>query len=402
MKPDANRVLFFTRLAWVIWLVVAAVISTKVCINIVRFPDKDKNSVTGNYRDAAALYWAGEPMYGDTDDKNGFLYFPQSAILYSPFTLGPKPVGEVAWRLVAIGVFATGLWRASRLVRPADVLPVFFIGTALSLPIVWGNAQNGQANLPMAGLMLHVAVDLVARHWNRATLSLVLLVALKPLAVVPLLLVGALYRQMWWRLLAGLFTLALVPFLKGDAAYAIEQYRLCILKMRAAAAPEDGRWQDVTGILLALKWQVPDLAMTAIRAAAALGTLGVAWVARQRWGEPLGSLGVLALATVYICLFNPRTEGMTWVLTIVPILLFACVQALDSRWRTAAVLLCVAVVIDSGHVLTGGVNTYLRPLAGLVFLGWLTLAAFDWRPRVADASPARPNLRVDPVHPSQS
>jgi hypothetical protein len=262
---------------------------------------------------------------------------------------------------------------------------VFFIGTVLSLPIVWGNAQNGQANLPMAGLMLHVAVELVARHWNRAALGLVLLVALKPLAVVPLLLVGALYRQMWWRLLSGLAILALLPLLKGDLSYAVEQYRLCILKMRSAAAPEDGRWQDVTGILRAFKWQVPDLALTAVRGAAALGTLGVAWVARQRWGEPLGSLGVLTLATVYICLFNPRTEGMTWVLTIGPMLLFACVQALDNRWRTAALLLTVAIVIDAGHVLTGGVNTYLRPIAGLVFLGWFILAAFDWRPRVTDS-----------------
>lgn len=387
MKPDAKRVLFFTRVAWVIWLVVAAVICTKVCLNILRFPEKEKNSVTGNYREAASLYWAGEPMYGDTEDKNGFLYFPQAAILYTPFTFGPKAAGEVAWRMVAIGAFATGLWRASRLVRRADVLPVFFIGTALSLPIVWGNAQNGQANLPMAGLMLHVAVDLVARHWNRASLWLVLLVALKPLSIVPMLLVVALYRKMWWRLLAGLIVLALVPLLKGDLGYAMEQYRLCILKMRSAAAPEDGRWQDVTGIFRAIKWQVSDTAMTGVRVAAAFATLGVAWVARQRWGEPLGSLGVLTLAAVYICLFNPRTEGMTWVLTIAPIVLFACVQALDGRWRTAAMILCVAVVIDSGHVLTGGVNTFLRPLAGLVFLGWLGLAAFDWRPRVAELEP---------------
>lgn len=385
MKPNAKQVLFFSRLAWVIWLIFAVVISSKVAVTIARFPDKDKNSVTGNYRDAAALYWNGEPMYGDTADKNGFLYFPQAAILYSPFTLGPKPVGEVIWRLVSIGIFATGLWRASRLVRPADVLPVFFIGTSLSLPIAWGNAQNGQVNLPLAGLMLHVAVELVARHWSRAALGLILLVALKPLAVVPLMLVGVLYRHMWWRLLTGLALIALLPLLKGDVSYALEQYRLCFLKMRSAAAPEDGRWQDITGIFRAMHWHAPETAMTAVRAIAALGTLGVAWVARQRWGEPLGSLGVLGLATLYICLFNPRTEGMTWVLTIAPVLLFACVQALDSRWRIASLILCVAVVIDSGHVLTGGVNTYLRPVAGLVFLCWFTLAAFDWRPRVTES-----------------
>lgn len=179
-------------------------------------------------------------MYGDTDDKNGFLYFPQSAILYSPFTLGPKPVGEVTWRLVAIGVFATGLWRASRLVRPADVLPVFFIGTALSLPIVSGKRAERTGEPAHGGSHAACCSRSGRSSLEPRKLPLVLLFALKPLAVVPLLLVGALYRQMWWRLLAGLFTLALVPFLKGDAAYAIEQYRLCILKMRTAPHRKTG------------------------------------------------------------------------------------------------------------------------------------------------------------------
>jgi len=382
MKPDADRVRFLTRVAWAVWLIVASIIGVSVARN------PDKNTVTPNYREAAALFWAGQPMYGDVADKDGFLYLPQAAIVYSPFTLGPRAVGEVAWRLVAIGVFATGLWRASRLVRPANVLPVFFIASVLSLPILWGNARNGQANVPMAGLMLHVAVDLVARHWNRATLGLVLLVGLKPLAVVPLLLVGALYPAMWWRLGAGLIALALLPLIKGDAGYAIDQYRLAVLKMRSAAVPDAGRWQDITGLLRALNIDVPGLAMTVARGLAALGTLAIAWVARQRWGEPLGSLGVLALAAIYICLFNPRTEGLTWCLAIAPVLLFMCVQALDGRWRTAAVLLGAAILIDASQTFTGGVNTFLRPIAGLVFLGWLVIAAFDWRPRVMAQEPA--------------
>ncbi|MDX2118847.1 MAG: glycosyltransferase 87 family protein [Planctomycetota bacterium] len=381
MKPDAGRIQLLSRAAWLIWLVVAIVIS----IGVARNPDK--RTVTPNYRTAAAAYWAGEPMYGDVEDKDGFLYFPQAAIMYTPFTLGPKAVGEVAWRLVAIGVFATGLWRASRLVRPADVVPVFLIGTALSLPILWGNAQNGQANLPMAGLMLHVAVDLVARHWNRATLGLVLLVGLKPLAVVPLLLVGALYPRLWWRLLLGLGALAALPLLKGDAGYALEQYRLCMLKMRSAASPDDGRWQDITGLLRAMNIDVPDAIMTLVRGVAALGTLGVAWVARQRWGDPLGSLAVLTFAAVYICLFNPRTEGLTWSLAIGPVVLFLCTQLLDQRWRAAGLLLVIAVLIDASQTFTGGVNTFLRPIAGLAFLLWLTVAVFDWRPRVVADAP---------------
>jgi len=93
-------------IAWGVW----AVTGNRRGMMVARDPGEELGHA-GLPRGAAA-WWSGREMY--TDPENGYLYFPQSAILYTPFTWGPVVVGELLWRIVCLAVFATGLRRLMR------------------------------------------------------------------------------------------------------------------------------------------------------------------------------------------------------------------------------------------------------------------------------------------------
>ena len=68
----------------------------------------------------------------------------------------------------------------------------------VAIPLAWDCARNGQATLIMTGFMLLAVVDAAHSRWWRATLWLALSVAIKPLAIVLVLLIAATDRPMTW------------------------------------------------------------------------------------------------------------------------------------------------------------------------------------------------------------
>ena len=121
------------------------------------------------YRYAALAWIHGQRIY-ELSGIGGFTYFPQAAILLVPFALLPPALGEIAWRLVSIAVFAFGIWAAVRAAWPErDGKALLPAHDACRGPVVWDCARNGQATLLMAALMLLAVADiarspLVARH----------------------------------------------------------------------------------------------------------------------------------------------------------------------------------------------------------------------------------------------
>ncbi len=91
--------------AWILWFIFLTVI----CVLVGRRPNE--RTVTPNYRNASIAWWNGKDIY--TEQVGGYLYLPQAAILYTPFTLPPLAVGEVCWRLfggllLVMAVYRTG------------------------------------------------------------------------------------------------------------------------------------------------------------------------------------------------------------------------------------------------------------------------------------------------------
>lgn len=382
------------RNAWIMW----AAVLIAVCVLIGRSSDPvGTKSVTGNYRKACVAWWERQPMYrlDDPNDIDGFLYFPQAAILHTPFSFGPAVAGEWLWRLFILGLFTAGLWRVARVARPDGGPGYFAVMSFLAVFSVAGNLRNGQSNLLMAGTMMLAAAELADRRWWWATLWLVLGLAFKPLGLVMILLVGALYpRPMAWRLMLGIVGLAVMPFLFAGPGYAWSQYADFVAKMRAASVP-DRAFPDIKGMTDSFGLALSERVLFVIRAVAAPVTLGLVWLAMHRFGPRIGALALLTGASVYLMLFNPRTEGLSYV-ALAPVLgVFACWSVWERpRPWVAAWLVIYAALLGLEYELFGkrlGTGNWFKPLMCslfVIYVMWLVVRGWCPAPGLLPGSGA--------------
>ncbi len=382
------------RTAWALWAVTAIVLCVLVAVK------PDANSVTANYRLAALAWLEGRPMYAPGAD--GWLYPPQSAMLYVPFAapsmLGAQGlvVGECLWRVACVGLLALGVFRLSNLLntRPATPSSWFFVMTLLTLPGAIGSLRNGQANVPLAATIVLTFEALARARWWGGVGWAILGLMTKPLGVVTLLLAGAVHcTKLWWRMALGVGLFLLLPLLHTDWTYALGQYREGIAKMSEAAAFDGRRFADLGGLLATFGLDPPDWLMTAVRGAAAVGVLGLVWLAHRRMPPHLAALVAVLLTAGYLVLMNPRTEGNSYVILAPGAAALACVALFgrgaptSRRGGVAAWLLVGAcVVLGTAHLFNIGVGKdyWIRPLVAIL----LASAATAWVLRAAAAGVA--------------
>lgn len=339
----------------------------------------DKRTVTSNYRAAAERWWSGEPLYGE--GQHGYLYPPQGAILYSPFTLFPKLYGEILWRLAGIGLFGWGAWRLSVAAHPRGRGTYFGAVSAGSLSLAAGCAMNGQMNLPIAGAFMLAAADAAGGRWWRTTLWLALSVAMKPIALPVLLVAWVIHRPLWFRVPLGVLGVLALPFLHTDPAYVVEQLRASVEKMAEAGSPGAGAFSDFKGMLGSAGIVLPEALVTLIRAAFAPVTLAASWLALWFFGRERGSIAATMLPVGYLMLFNPRTEGNTYVTFAPFVAVVACWVIAEERRRIAGALLVGAlIVLAFSHELTPRKNVWMRPLAAGAILAYVAARIAGRRP----------------------
>lgn len=330
------------------------------------------------YAQASSDWWSGTDMYlfnffGGTFQYNGgwidgFLYFPQSAILYTPFGLLGHPVGDVVWRLIGLSLFCHGVWRLSKLLAPHWALRTFALASFVAVGPTFNALHNGQVNLPLAAMMLYATADLIRKRWLRAAVWLMLGLTLKPIAMVMILLVGAVYRPMRWRLALALVVFALAPFATRKFHYVVMEYQQCRLKLSRSSRP-DRAFSDLRGLIWVLGWVMPMSKFLVLQLIAAAGTLWLCLKTFRWWNDPAASFFVLTLSACYLMLFNPRTEGNSYVILTPAIALPAALLFLDPRRRMAAWIL-----VGIAFCLTGNLWAYkatvhwLKPLACILFI----------------------------------
>lgn len=321
------------RAAWGVWIALTLVVCT---LAVARQP----RTVTPSYRHAVQNWFAGEPIYNMAGSD--FIYFPQAALVFAPWGLLPIPVGEILWRVTILAVLAAGVYRFTRLASADDRW--FLINTFASAGTAAGCARNGQSTLIVTGLMLLAIVDLHDRRWWRATLLLSLAFAFKPIAIVVILLVAAIYLQMLWRLTIGLLTVAVLPFLTQTPDYVISQYQACYENSHTAfQVGITGHWAQLFGMLKVVGLEVPSPAQQVIRIAVAGATLVICWGAIRRLSPARGLFFLYAFATSYLMLFNSRTEGSTYAMIgpVYGLLLAEAWLSQHNQLRTTGYLLAV-------------------------------------------------------------
>lgn len=354
------RLPFEARRAWQAWIVVAVAVSVLVAC-------QPQRTVTHNYRDACRNWFAGQPIY--SGGVHGFLYFPQAAIFYAPFTL-PTPLGDILWRWVSLGALAASVWRLAERVAPEKRAAAFSLATCLALGPALASARNGQMNLLLTALVTLAFIEIADQHWRRAACWLCLGAALKPLMIVPMVFAAAVYRPLWRPLLGGAAVFFLLPFLTQHPSYVWEQYGQCLHKLFLAGNPgAENPGSDLFGLLSSLGYAAPLTVQTATRVAAAGATLLLAMLAARRT-----AFLVFALAACYLALFNPRMENNGFVL-LGPVMGWLAAESLllDGRRAVAIVMAIASLAITFNYQITGGHNFWLCPLMGAAV--WLCVVA---------------------------
>lgn len=289
--------------AWLVWIV----LTVSICLVVLL--DKKERSVTPNYRDAVRHWFAGEPLYNM--QGSGFIYLPQAALVFAPWGLLPKPVGEVMWRVTIMAVLAAGVLRWTRIASTDDRW--FLVNSVACIATGVGCLRNGQSTLMITGLMLLATVDLQEKKWCRATVLLALAFAFKPVAIVMILLAGAIHPQMLWRLAIGMAVVAVAPFLMQRPDYVISQFIAFDQNTRVAfATGETGYWAQLFGMLKVAGWDVPSPVQQTLRLVFAGATLVACWWTARRLPADRNSFYLYALSNCYLMLFNSRTEGSTY------------------------------------------------------------------------------------------
>jgi hypothetical protein len=393
--------------AWIIWATTLLVISAIVAAR------PDERTVTRAYRSAAQRWVEGQDIY--RLQVHGFHYLPHAAVLHIPFTLGPKPLGEALHRWAIGALFVWALWRLAGSLRVEGGVSRprrFLLLTLLVLASAVGNLRNGQGNIPLAAALIHALVDLGRRRWTAAALWLMLALAVKPLALAPILLVAVIhFKTMGWRLLVGSAALAAAPFLAQAPDYVARQYELCAAQWTRAASVPVSQFvpADLAGMLHHFRHELGESAFAPIerliaperfrfvRAGFAVVTLLVAALAVSRMLPMRASIAVFTFGVGYLMLFNPRTEGYTYVL-ITPLIAVQAAHAVAAHRPVQPWMLAAACV------LLGSANDLLRPLVDhwaanwvnpavtLVFLAWFT--ASEFRARSSPLQPDPPVIRA--------
>jgi hypothetical protein len=375
--------------AWGFWLLIFLIINA----DVVRHPLKHTTMPT--YRLASTQWWAGQDPY-TTNAHAGFLYFPQAAFLFTPFNALPFMAGEILWRAATFGLFAYALVRLNGFFLSTNresFGKTFLVLSLLAVPGALASLRNAQFDLPLAALIVLAAAEIASARWTAATVWLCLAIALKPLAVAPLLLFGALYWKLIPRIAIGVLIVLALPFLHWNPAFVAHEYVRCFETLVWASKGDEARYSDLAALLSHFGYDAPDLLKTVARVLFALIYLGLGAAALRRLNRIEAAWAVGALGADYLMLFNPRTETCSYVFLgpfVASLALFYARQP-GRKWLSyglgfaALGFACDAIPKIDGLSIHDMTDRWFKPLLALFFLPVLIQFIFETRSR--DLSP---------------
>lgn len=347
----------------------------------------NRRTVTEAYRDGAARWVAGEHLYDGSG--TGFIYFPTAAVLFVPFAALPYVWGEVLWRLLNIVVFAAGMraqvvaWTSAESSGDAARREQLFLWTSwLLLPVCFKAVFNAQSTIVMAGLMLLACARFVRGSNGIAAGLLAAAVAVKPLAAVPAMLLGAARVRALPRFaLAGLALFA-APFLFQAPAYVLDQWRgVGRLAADADRAGRNGMYCQLFNAIRPLGIEFAPSQETLLRLVAAAATLGLVLLSVRSKPGPRSALEPYALAVCWLLTMSPRTESNTYAM-LGPYLGLEAAAAwtagVRGRWSAIGWTLLIVAVPGSYELakLSGAIPAVAWPACAV---GCICAGVLTWR-----------------------
>ena len=356
-------------IGWAAWLV--------FCIaSLLRTHPRRFGSTFQAYLTAAHNFWTGQPIY-DMSVLGEYLYWPVSLLMLGPLpALPPIAAAAIAMALsaVVLSLASIALMRALLPERPrAEVINLAGILLMINIPAAWYNFKYVQAQIGMTAFMMLAAAAIARRHWLMACFWLFFSIITKPLSLVMLLLCGATQPRMRIGLALALVAALLLPFAFADMHYVASEYRTWFVKLQQLASVAPGEWPyqaDFATMLDTVGIDLPHMAQTGVRLAAALGILALVWRVARLQNRVVFAMAVTLFAGCYITLFGPRNEFLSFLVLTPPLTALALLlQTHDARDQRAWLLIAAALVIGFHGALE--VDRALKPLLTFIILGWM-------------------------------
>lgn len=380
-----------TFAGWGIWLAAAAG-SLVFAINWVAGGKTDV--ALCEYLSFIDNFWSGKPLYV-MNGLHGFHYLPIMLVIGTPLGWVSVPLAGAIFDLIAIGFLAWSVYRLAEAVTPEH--PAAAAGSILLASVVatTNSVLLFQMQMPMTAAMICAAVAGMAGRWRAMAAWLVFASAVKPLAIVMAMLAFVTVPQTRVPFAIGFAVLLLIPFGFQDWNYLLAQYREYAGQLATITNAAPGQWYAQTEISTLLRSLGLDLGpgtRLAIRVAAAVGVLVLAWRIAAAGVARATAFGLLILATCYIGLFNPRQENVSFIVVAPAIAALAMIyQRNVADWRGWIwITLAFMVQFSWGNGTRAG--AWLYP--GWMVLIWIGLLALMTDPRrwcdLLAATPPRP------------
>ncbi len=258
-----------------------------------------------------------------------------------------------------------------------------------------------QMNVGLAAASALIIADLYEKRWNRAAFWLALGLGLKPQMIVLLLLVGALYPSMRKRLVLGVSAFMLLPFACQSWSYVIEQHALFIDKTKLSANPMEAetRNNNLEGLLNSVGIYLHSTFSWILKVVLAPLTLTALLWATRHTDALRRAIYTAAWGATYLMLFNPRSEGGSYVIIAIPTtalmaLAAGAIPPRKERWLLAFMVIGWGFSYSISDYLYRFFQTlrsaeiakidtfqfWLSPLLCLIFCAYLIVLGFRKKP----------------------
>lgn len=374
-KLGARATALFERFPWLGWAGWIA-----FCIlALARIHPRRFAAAFGYYLEFAQKFAARETLY-DPKSLTDVSYWPSTLVVLVPFTLLDASVSATIVLAVSAAAITWAAIDLMRALKPSRGSALMLAGLLLliNIPAAWYNFKHVQLHILMTAGMMAACACMIRERWLLASLWLFVALVVKPIAIVMVLLCGALVPKMRLPLIAAVIAGSLLPFAFAGTDYLIEQYRLFGLKLWTVASSPPSEWiyqADFSTLLKTLGIALPGTVSVPLRLVAALGTLWLAWRVSPR-NRAAFALAILLLSGCYLTLFGPRNENVSFfVVTPAMTALALLMLVRDHADRRAWLLIAAALVL--GFVISLEIDRALKPaiiVAMYVWLTWLMIA----------------------------
>lgn len=367
----------FPWLGWVGWIAFCV-------LALARTHPRRFAAAFGYYLEFAQKFAARETLY-DPKSLTDVSYWPSTLVVLVPFTLLDATVSAVIVLTVSIVALTWAAIDLMRALKPSrgDALMLAGLLLLINIPAAWYNFKHVQLHILMTAGMMAAAACMIRERWLLATLWLFVALVVKPIAIVMVLLCGALVPKMRIPLFVAVVIGSLLPFAFAHSDYLMEQYRLFGLKLWTVASSPPSEWiyqADFSTMLKSIGIVLPGTVSVPLRLVAALGTLWLAWCVSTR-NRGAFALAVLMLSGCYLTLFGPRNENVSFLVLTPAITALALLMLVHDRtdWRP---WLLIGAAMVLGFVVSLEVDRFVKPAivtAIYIWLIYLMTVPVRWR-----------------------